>query len=114
MSDDPDIERFIQRVRPAGPDASLRTRILSDLRDVHAWPWVAAAAALFGISFALHGATARLESAGPNRLDTLAIDARLEHAMQALGGDPTSRALATFIVTGDDLARQARGMEVQP
>ena len=75
---------------------------------------MAAAAVLFGISFGLHGATARLESAVPDGADVPPIDARVEHATQALGGGPDSRVLATFVVTSEELERRARAMEVQP
>ena len=84
------------------------------MRDARAWPWVAAAAVLVGISIGLHGATARLESVVPDSVDAPFIDARVEHATQALGGGSDSRTLATFIVTSDELERQARAMEVKP
>jgi hypothetical protein len=114
VSDEADIERLLRRVRPAGPGDSLRTRILADVGDARAWPWVAAAAVLFGISFGLHGATDRLESAVTDGADVPPIDARVEHATQALGGGPDSRVLATFVVTSEELERRARAMEVQP
>ena len=48
MNDD-EIEGLLRGMRPAGPPPHLRARIVAP-RPARAWPWMAAAAALFAVT----------------------------------------------------------------
>jgi hypothetical protein len=59
MNDD-QLEDLLRRVRPSGPRADLRARIVSARRPERAWPWAAAAAALLFVTLFLQIAALRL------------------------------------------------------
>jgi hypothetical protein len=114
MPDEPKLEEFLARVRVAGPAAGLRSRILSGAHESRVWPWAAAAAALLGVSLTLHGALDRHAAVVLEAPDLPSIDARVERISNLLGAGDGSRRLATFIVTADELARQAAQLEEEP
>jgi hypothetical protein len=94
MNDD-QIERLLRQVRPAGPPARLRARIVAARRP-RSWPWIAAAAALLALTVWLRGADTSLTMAlapAPSAWDTERIV-----LVDLLGGDAEAQAVADQIV----------------
>ena len=80
MNDD-QIEALLRRVRPAGPPAELRARIVDAQRPARrAWPWAAAAAAALLMTTTLQVAAGRLREQARPPVATAAIDAESELA----------------------------------
>ncbi|MGH9372588.1 MAG: hypothetical protein ACRD15_13750 [Vicinamibacterales bacterium] len=104
---DHELEHLLRRVRPAGPPADLRSRILCSAAGQAArlWPWAAAAAALLVTTVALH--------AGANRSIAGAVtvppanEEILAGLTNMLGGDADARAKAELILASEQ-ARVAR------
>lgn len=111
MRDEPGIERDLRRVRAAGPPAELRSRILSRAYERRGWPWMAAAAALLCVSLGLRGALDRHAATVIDTVDAPPLEARVDRMTHLLGPGDESRRLAIFIVTADEVARQARAIE---
>lgn len=103
--DDRDITALLDKYRPAGPPAALRTRVAQTIdaltNPIHeagnsptrqlAWPWAVAAAALLAVTVALHGnATApTLQSAVPSAAQLA----------DGLGGGEAAMTIADFILS---------------
>jgi hypothetical protein len=57
---DEQLEQRLRRVRPAGPSAELRARIMSARPAARAWPWAVAAAALLALAVSLQVSAGRV------------------------------------------------------
>jgi hypothetical protein len=99
--DDDRLEALLRQMRPAGPPARLRARIVSARRPTaRAWPWVSAAAALLAVTIALP----RAYGQPPGR--TLASTPWEEEQVllaEMLGGDAEAARLAEQIVAVNEL-----------
>ena len=100
MNDD-QIEALLRRVRPAGPPAELRARILGG-SATPGWRWVAAAAALLLLTTALQLGSAALRE--PLRSAVAArstdIESELTLALQTSLGLTENEARMTAVVDG--------------
>jgi hypothetical protein len=92
-----DIERLLQRYRPAGPPAHLRHAVVHAVRP-RLWPLAAAAAASWLIAGVLYMQTASLEPVLPER------HAAHESLAQWLGGHPEDYVAAEHLLAAFDQA----------
>ena len=108
--DDDRIEQLLRQVRPVGPPAHLRARIMA-VRRPRSWPWLAAAAALLALTVWLRGADTNLTTAltpAPS-----AWDAERIVLVDLLGGDAEAQTVADQIVALNRL-RTARAAMSEP
>lgn len=104
--DDSEIEALLRRVRPVGPPAELRARILGAAVTRRIWPWIAAAAASVIAAAALQLASGD----AIRRTDLSSVmdpNAQVIEAMAEMwGGDATARRMAELIVREQELRSQ--------
>jgi hypothetical protein len=103
---DPDIEELLRRVRPAGPPAHLRARVVVAMSAAAtarpAWPWIAAAAAALFVTATLQVAAGSLREQTRPPAATAAIDVESELAssLQTSLGVPSEEARMIAFVDG--------------
>jgi hypothetical protein len=101
--DNTDIDDLLRRVRPAGPPAELRARLLRAAPAPRAWPWVGAAAASLvaaaGLQLASSTAIDRADMPSLSDPDASIVQATTD----TLGGDVTARRLAEFMLIEQEL-----------
>ena len=112
---DEQIENLLRSVRPAGPPPDLRARIMS-ARQARAWPWAAAAAALFAVAAVLqfsarelrqdtYSAIAAAQPGGPTEPDLL---------REGYGSDQAALQAALLRRAFDVLGREAPQQDTRP
>jgi hypothetical protein len=111
MHEDLEVDPYLRQFRPVGPEPALRARILSAACGRRAWPWIAAAAALLCVSVALHDALDRRAAMIQGTPEAPLLGARVDRITNLLDAGEESRRIATFIVTADEIARQANQIE---
>jgi len=101
MNEHDDVERLMERYRPAGPPASLRQRIVTTVPDARPREssgnsWLAAAA-VFLVAAALHAQASRtFDGLVAPQIERLALEraAAIDEMTTLLGGDEFARAAA--------------------
>jgi hypothetical protein len=93
--DDDKVRELLARFRPAGPPVELRERVLGTAATPSsAWPWAAAAAALFAVTLGLHATADRSIASVAMPIAPDSVDALTE----AMGGTDEARRAAELIV----------------
>ena len=107
---DEELVRVLQRYRPAGPPAHLRTRIVigSSPAAAQIWPWASAAAALLlGSLWLSASASAQIRRADVSPPDPMA--AEIEQLTAILGDTDEARLIAEAIAM-NERARVAKSL----
>lgn len=112
--DDRDIRALLDKYRPAGPPAALRTRVAQTIdaltNPIHeagnsptqqlTWPWAVAAAGLLAVAIVFH-----VTSRGPSdRVLEQIHNQRVDDVAAALGGSSADRLLAETLVAEQERA----------
>lgn len=100
---DSGMDDLLRRVRPAGPPASLRARVLGAAVTPRLWLWLGAAAAALVATVGFHLATGN--ALGNANIRTLSdpYAAIVEATTNTLGGDASARRLAEFMLFEQEL-----------
>ncbi len=101
MSEDTELERLLERYRPAGPPASLRERVLQGGRPRRSpvsttARWLSAAAAIFVAALLHRQASHTLDAIGRPAAETAAREraAAIDDMTELMGGDDRARRAA--------------------
>lgn len=106
---DSELEELLKRVRPAGPAAHLRARILSATAPRPAWPWIAAAAAVLLTTVTLQVAAGSLRGQTRPAAVAAAIDAEGELASSLQTSLGVSAENARMIAIADGFRSRIEG-----
>ena len=101
--EDDELESLLRRYEPAGPPASLRSRVIAaSVRGPRTWPWAVAAAALVASTVWLHDTTERTVNA--QTMDS-AVTPAVNVLADLMGGGDEARLTAQRIIAMDEAAR---------